>query len=251
MGRTLFLVSIVLSTGCAAPSVEVTPRYGFAELSGDFAVSSGSISGTTSMEDLDLDDQEELVGVRADLKFGMPHLSVVIAGMSAEGTGTTTVDLTQSGTTIPAGANVDSELDLTYGNAIVTFDFLPTDAVELGLGFGLETVGIETSVRETGTGARIEVDETVPIPVVALRAGAAFGPFEVDGTIAGISYAYSGDSIDFFDLDLRARWKVFDYAHLVVGYTRVDVDLEYEDGSDDVLLDVVAEGPYLGVAFAF
>lgn len=251
MKHLLLGSSMLPITGCAALQVEATPHYGLSQLEGDFAIATGGITGTNDVGDLGLDDEEAAPGVRADLRWGMPHLTVTVTDTSWSGSGTTTADLSQDGVTIPAGSNVDSEVDLVYGNAIVTFDFVPGDTFEVGLGFGLEAASVQTSVRQVGLGAVIDTDEDLPIPVIALRAGVDLGPVSFDGLLAGISMDYDGDSLTFYDVDLRGRWEMFDHAHLMVGYKRWVVDLEYEDGAENVELDITADGPYFGIVIAF
>lgn len=251
MKHGLLLTVFLALSACSAPRFEATPSYGELALSGNLAVAAGGISGTNDLEDLGLDDEEGAPGARVDLKWGSPHLSIAVSTFDTSGTGTTTADLSQGAVTIPAGTNVDSDVELTYGNAIVTFDLVPTDWIEVGLGFGVEAASVKTSVEPSAGGSGVDTDESVPIPVLALRAGLDFGPIQVDGLIAGIEASYSGDSLSFYDLDLRARWEVFEHAHLLVGYKRWKVDLEYEDGGDEIELDITAEGPYIGLAIAF
>lgn len=251
MTNRLFCLAFLLLAACSAPRFEATPSYGFTKLSGDFAIATGSVSSTNDLKDLGLDDQEGSPGARVDLSWGSPHLTIAVAQMNTDGTGTTTADLTQGGVTINAGTNVDSSVDLTYGTAVVTFDFVPSDAVEVGIGFGAEAASVQTKVKPTGLGAGIDTDESAPVPVLALRAGVDLGPIAIDGLLTGIKIDYSGDSLTFYDLDLRARWEMFEHAHLLVGYKRWKVDLDYEDGADNVQLDVTADGPYLGVVIAF
>lgn len=251
MKLRLALFASFLLTACSVPRFEATPSYGFSKLSGDFAIATGSISSTNDVKDIGLGDREGAPGARVDLQWGSPHLSVEVVQTNSEGSGTTTADLTQGSTTISAGTDVDSKVDLTYGNAIVTFDFVPSDAVEVGLGFGLEAASVQTKVKPTGLGAGIDTDESAPVPVVALRAGVDLGPISVDGLLSGIQIDYGGDSLTFYDLDLRARWEMYDHAHLLVGYRYWKVDLDYEDGADNVKLDVTSSGPYFGLVIAF
>lgn len=250
--RSLVLALPLTSlVACGAPGIEATPFYGFSKFDGDFAISNGSVSATTSMESIGLDDREGLPGARVDFKWGAPHLSVQIAQTDTSGDGTTDTQLTQGGVTINAGAAVDSDLDLTYGNAVVTFDLVPTDLVEVGLGLGVAYTDIETNVQETGTANRVSTDEQVPVPVLALRAGVDLGPFAVDALVTGVDVSYSGDDLTFYEVDVRARWKAFEHGHLLVGWKRWSVDLDYEDGSDNVKLDVDADAPYVGIAISF
>jgi len=247
------LLALVSSSfaACIAPNLEVTPHIGTSKLTGDFAVAAGDVTATTGIDDIGLDSRETTPSVRIDAKWGSPHLSVSLEQTKYSGSGATTVDLSKGSTTIPAGTNVDSDLDLTYGNAIITFDFLPTDMFELGIGLGVEAAKLKTELVATSLNRTIATDESVPIPVVAVRAGLDLGAFAFDGTLAAIKIDYSGDELEFYDLDLRARWAAFEHAHFLLGYRRWDVNLDYEDASDNVKLDVVSAGPYFGVVIAF
>ena len=251
MTHRILLLAFLPLSACSAPRFEVTPEYGYTKLSGDFAVSSGSITGTTSMGDLGLDDREGQPGARVDLKWGSPHLSLALHESSTSGSGTTAVDLTHGGVTINSGANTDSKLDLGYGNAIVTFDFVPGDTIELGLGLGAQVASVDARVTETGTANTIRTNESVPVPVLAARAAVELGPVTLDALLSGISLDYNGDSLNFYDIDLRARWRIFQHGHALIGWHRWTVDLDYQDGSDNVKLDVTSEGPYFGIVFSF
>lgn len=247
----LLALAFLPLAACGAPQFAVTPEYGLTKFEGDFAISNGTVGATTSLESIGLDDREGTFGARADLKWGSPHLSVSASKLSTSGSGRTTVTLSQGTTTIPLGTDVDSDLDLTQANAIVTFDLVPTDTVEFGLGLGVEAAKLKTEIAATGLGASIDTDESVPIPVVAARFGLDLGPFVFDALLAGIKIDYSGDELTFYDLDARATWQATDHVHLLLGYKRWDVDLEYEDSGDNAVLDTVASGPYVGLTIAF
>lgn len=250
--KHLFLALVLLPfAACGAPQFSVTPQYGTTQFDGDFAISNGTLSGSTSLESIGLDDREGTPGARLDLKWGSPHLSIEASKVSTSGSGTTTVELSQGGNTIPIGTNVDSDLDLTQGNAIITFDLFPGDTVELGIGLGVEAAKLETEIAATGLGVAISTDESVPIPVVAARVGVDVGPLAFEALLAGVKINYSGDELTFFDLDARATWRAWEHVHVLLGYKRWDVDLEYEDGGDNAKLDMVADGPYVGVTIAF
>jgi hypothetical protein len=164
MRHILLATSVVFLAACSAPQIEAQAQYGLSKFDGDFAISSGGASGKTSMKDLGLDDEEGAPGARADFKWGLPHLTVELGKTSASGSGTTTANLSQGGTTITAGTAVDSDLDLGYIDGILTFDILPTDTVELGLGFGLQTLDIDAKVQQSGTANKVETSETFPDP---------------------------------------------------------------------------------------
>jgi hypothetical protein len=253
MRRTqLPAVLALLSLGaCALPRIEATPEYGLAKLHGDLGAANGSISAHADFDDLGLDDHEGYPGARVDLQWGAPHLTVDFARWSFSGDGTATAQLEHDGTVIPVGASVASDVDLTRGAAVVTFDVLPTDAFELGLGVGLEALDFEGKVRDTGTNQSFETREQVPIPVLAARAAAGFGPLGVDALVTGSGWAIGDDEVRYYAVDLRARWEFNAHVHALLGWRRWHTDLEYSSGGDRVDADMTIDGPYLGVVLAF
>lgn len=251
MTPRILLLALLPLAACSAPQIEATPEVGFTKLKGDFAAATGSIGASTSMKDLGLDGRETQPGARVDLKWGSPHLSIAYHQTDTEGSGTTTANLTHDGTTITAGTATDSELDIEYLTGIVTFDFAPTDFLELGLGLGVQAAHVQTKITETGTANTIETDETVPVPVLAARVGVDVGPLDFDALLNGIDVDYGGDNLRFYELDLRARWEFASHFHALVGWHRWNVDLEYDDGADAVAVDVTAEGPYFGLGVSF
>jgi hypothetical protein len=236
---------------CSTPSIRAGPSVGFANLDGDFAASSGSISASNDFSDLGLDDRETEIGARVDLKWGSPHLTVSFARTEMSGDGTTTAQLENDGVIIPVGASVDSDVELTHGQAVITFDLLPTDMFELGLGVGVEALAIDGTIEDTGSGDSIETDETAPIPVIAARAGFGLGPVDVSLLATGMDLEIDGDEVSFFDFDLRGSVSLFSHGELVLGYRRWEADLEYDDDGDRIAADFTLDGPYIGFSLSF
>ena len=243
---TLFLLG-----GCAGPRFDAAVMYARMDLDGDVGVQNGSVNASNGFEDLGLDDTEGAPGARVDVKWGAPHLSVAYLATSFSGTGTAEADLSQGGATIPAGATVDSDLDLDSGALLLTFDFLPTDAFELGLGFGVSALDFHGTVEDAATGDRVEGDQAFPFPVLALRGGARFGRLEATALASGSTIEFDGDSADFYDLDFQARWQVFEPAWLELGWRQIGVDADFEEDNANVVLDLVLSGPYLGFVLSF
>src|SRR5262249_54108985 len=67
-------------------------------------------------------------------RAGGTHATFELSDSSHDGSGTLQADVSDGTTTIPAGTAVDSKLDLVLGEALVTWDFVPGDLVEAGLG---------------------------------------------------------------------------------------------------------------------
>lgn len=241
-----------LLAACAAPQLNVTPTYGQFQPDGDISYidTSGVIPATVdnSVSDLGLDDDESIVGVRADFKWGLPHLTVSTQSTGWDGDGTLSAEFGG----IPAAAAVSSELDLALHRFVLTWDLLPTDNLELGLGFGVTVADIEAQVEDVGTSTVESSDEVAPIPVLALRAGARLGRFDLEALVSGLS-ADTGDvDATFLETDLNARMALFGApgsvnGSIVLGWRQTDMRFEYSDGVNDADLDLTFDGVYFGL----
>ncbi|MCB9916017.1 MAG: hypothetical protein H6828_12880 [Planctomycetes bacterium] len=257
----LALALSALACGCAAPSVDVMPRFGAVDPSGNFGIRDTGGVGTLNTADIEqagFTKDDSVLGLRADLDAGMPRVTLALQQSNHDGSGTLSASLTDSnGNTINAGAPVDSKLDLGLYQGIVTWDVLPTEVWELGLGLGLVGVDVDASVTDTSPGGdTLDVNELVPIPVLAVRGGVVLGDFEITALLDGFRAAVKYDEVTFVDLDLFARYRLLggeDRLRLSAGlgyrYTRLDVESN-EDG-EEIALDLGFSGPYLMLQASF
>ena len=255
----LVLLSLVLTTGCTAPSLRITPRVGLVELSGDFAATdSGLINTGSSVEALGLDDDQSEFIPRADFEFGPFLWTVDFADLSYSGTGTTANELTIGGVTVAANGEADTELELALYRSTFTWDVVPTDMVDVGLGFGLGGAEVSATVTnripgDPQEGQTATTDQFVPLPYAAASASVALGDFGLEGLLGFFSIEVDDVEVSYLDLDVSGYWQFWDVAgagaRAVLGYRYVDVEAEYEDGADQVDADLTFAGPYLGVTF--
>jgi hypothetical protein len=144
---------------------------------------------------------------------------------------------------------------MDVGSAIWTFDFVPGETVELGLGLGVHWLAFDGRMTD-GTDT-VELDQDVPVPVLAARAGLVFGPFDVTALLSGLQFKDGGDEATFFDADLMGRWRFLAgidghvSGALVLGWHQTDVTLDYTDGSDHVDADLDVSGLYYGLCIGF
>jgi hypothetical protein len=250
------LVSVA-AAACSAPELVIQPDYALTSPSGHIKLAGNGVNtGSNSLDSLGIKDSEGTFGLRADFDWILPHVTVTTQKTSYDGDGKLTADVSSGGTVIPAGTNVKSELDLGLTKGVVTFDIMPTQAFELGIGLGLAAVDFKASVKDPGTNNKIDTDETVPVPLLALRAGATIWRFAVEGLLAGVSYNTGGDKLDYVDLDLGARLNIFGESgrrsgSFAFGYRYVGLDAKYSSGGTNVDGNMTFSGPYLGFAFGF
>ncbi len=253
--RTLpFLGLLLLAAGCNVPQLDLTPRYGVLSIDGEFGASSSNISGRASLEAAGLDDDEGFPGLRADVKFGSPHLILSAGRASWAGSGIADAALDIGGDTINVNDPVESEFDLNLYQALLVFDMFPTNVAEIALGVGVTGFDYDLLFRSETTSETIESDELVPIPVIALNVGAQLGPIEVAGLVSGFSVDYEEFDGTYIDADLYARYRILGgknhlRSSIVLGWRQIEVEFEYDDDGDLYDADFGISGPYLGMEF--
>lgn len=238
---------------CAIPSFDATLRYVSFEPSGELRISEGASSAGNSMNDLGLKDPDGSVGADVHLKWGMPHLSFSTQSSAWSGDGKLNGEFSSGGTTIDADTLVASELELGLHTALLTWDFIPGKA-ELGVGFGVALLDLRGSFQSDSE--RVEFDESLPVPMLAVRGAIAFGPVDVAGHFAGLSVDLDGDEAAIFDLDIHARMHLLGNtergaAHILLGWRKLSLDVDVADGSSNIDADLAFFGPYLGLQISF
>ncbi|MBK7644719.1 MAG: hypothetical protein IPJ19_17035 [Planctomycetes bacterium] len=242
---------------CSAPHLDVIPRIQRAKFDGSVAanISSVTLASNDVDKDLGLGDPSSEFGARADLSFGAGKWTFAYAPASFSGDGTLTADITQGGVTITAGTDVKTDLKMDVATAIWTHDFFPGENVELGLGLGAHLLDFHSTITSTTDSATL--DQTIPVPVIAGRAGLVFGPFDVSALLSGLKVKYGGDEATFVDADLMARYRFFGgvggrlSGAAVLGWRKTDVKLDYTDGGDHTDADVNVSGIYYGLSIGF
>ncbi|MCE9594493.1 MAG: hypothetical protein K8S98_09885 [Planctomycetes bacterium] len=251
-----FLGSTLLLAACSAPSASITPRYMQFDIDGDIGVQQGSsVSAQASVDSLGLEKDDSVIGVRVDLELG-GHWTLSAQDSKHDGDGTADATLSQGGITINTGDPVSSKLDLGLYSAAVTWDLLPTDAVELGLGLGVTAFDLDAKITEKLGGQSVSTNELLPVPFLAGRVGFELGPVDVSGLLGWVSINYSGDEASFLDFDGMARMRIFGDGDrlagwIALGYRYLDAEVAYEDGSDSVDADIQFSGPWLGLVLSF
>ncbi|HPF13094.1 MAG TPA: hypothetical protein PLJ12_02410, partial [Planctomycetota bacterium] len=208
----LLLGSLALPA-CFAPTIDATARWIQLQPKGEIGIADSTVTTRNSLDDLGLGSKEGIPGAMVDFQWGGPHLSVSTQSGSWSGSGTLQAEFSNNGTTIPIGTDVDSNLDLAIHSALLTWDLLPGDA-ELGFGFGVDALDLKGSFQSQSSSDRIDFDETIPIPVLAIRANVHINSFELGGSAAGFKINYNGDDAQFLDMDLMARY------HFIGGSSR-------------------------------
>ena len=207
-----------------------------------------------------LNDEEGTVGAYANIKFGAPHISISTQRSSWQGSGTLANQISLDGVTLNADTPVNSELDLGLHSALITWDLIP-GSTEIGIGFGvagLEIEGAFEGVVPAQGVQRVQFNEVVPVPLLALRAGIDLGFVELTGYLAGLTAQIEDDEATIFDLDVSGRFCVLGTrksggAFVTIGWRQleIDVDIDGEDAGDRIDADLSFYGPFAGIQLSF
>ncbi len=251
-----FAVALTLAAGCHAPTAAIMPRLGQFDISGHLGVQQGSsVSATNSVDSLGLQKDSSVFSGRVDIDCG-PHITLSAQDSSHDGDGVAQVTLSSGGQSINSGDQVHSELSLGLYSAAMTWDFIPGDTAELGLGIGITALDVHAKLTDKTNPATVETKQAVPVPLIEGRAGVNLGPVELSALLGWIDVRYSGDRAALFDADLMARVRVLGKrggvaGYLGVGYRIVDVKAEYQDNGDSADASIDFKGPWIGVALSF
>lgn len=249
----LALAASLTLASCGAPGASVTPFIASVGIDGDLAVGDGAgVTVASNFDDLGLDDNEAVVGGVVRLNFAGAELSVAGYGVDFSGTGTATGDFEYQGSTISAGTDVATDLRLDTARALFTWDIIPLDGLDVGLGVGATLMDLDLNLREIGgAGTTIQTDELIPVPLLAARAAWTWGPVDLRADAGGLVIEYDESEASIFDIGISAAVDLFGVGDLVVGYKTMKVDAEYSDQNAVVDTDLDLEGYYMGVQFSF
>jgi len=246
------------ATGCAAPTVSVTPRALWLAVDGEIGAKSEAVMGSlerTDTNDLGLAEQPAIFAPRAEVDWGPAHVFLDGLAASYEGTGNVDQTLSIGGITLNNNAEVETELDLAFARGLLTFDLVPTDVVDVGIGLGVGLYDLGAKITDVAMMQTESTEQTVPVPLAAGRLATEVGPIQLSGILSGIHVPLDELTVTLFDADVAASYEFASFTklggHVVVGYRHIGLEADYEDSGDEIEADLRFSGPYAGVAISF
>ncbi len=212
MGRASGILFVAIATtilvsGCGVPTGRLSARGGPLYLDGGVGTNQlgGNVRGQASAEDLGLDDPEIAFQPKAEVDWGGFNFSLDGFAVGYSGSGTATVGL-QIGSQPPieAGAAVRTSLDLSYLMLKATYDLIPTDVIDVGIGLGGGIVDYDLSVDEILGSGSFKTAETLPIIYPMIRVGSLIGPVRIAGYLGGLALSFDSNKIKYIDGDIYA-----------------------------------------------
>jgi hypothetical protein len=247
IAATLVALSLL---ACVSPTLDVGVHYGEYSLDGGLGFGSGGISGTTPLRRIGLGDDSP-VGASATVGLGSTMLLFSATTPSFKGSGTFDANIDIGGVTINQGADVTSELNIGMYQGLLLFEIIPGSTVDLAIGLGVNMLDLSGSFTEDGTQTKLSLDQAIPIPVLATRAGVELGPVGLSALVTWMGVSYEGSDLDALDLDLRAQMDIFGPMIGYAGYRNTSLDIFYKDESDFGDFDVSISGFYIGTGVSF
>ena len=251
MNHLGWIAALPLWAGCqVVPTASVTPRYVALELDGDIGVSGAGTVVSSSTTGLGIDDDTSL-NPRADVSWLGFDVWATWYDARFAGQGRAEGQLDLGGVVINVGDPVASELDLMMATGAATYDLIPGDTIDLGIGLGYGYVDFDAEIRSLSTGEAVGSAETFGMPLLAVRGAIEVGALELSAIIAGLKAKASGDEVELFDADLMLRWHFLNVGSVqggaVLGYRVTRIDADYEHLGSRVEADLDFAGPYAGL----
>jgi hypothetical protein len=250
---------LLLASACSTPHLAVLPRGGAFEPEGEIALAGEAgtigVDATNALAALGLVEDDGVPGVRADVDCGVPTWTLAWQQSDHSGSGTLEAEISDDDVVLAAGTDVDTDFELGLGELLVTFDVIPGDTFELGLGLGATVFDLDVAIRDS-SGNTVDPDRSqFAAPLLAVRAGVRFWRIDLEALLGGMDLSYEGDEASLYDFDAFARLNLFGdvrraHGALVVGYRYLDLDVDYDDddSTDAVRVDVEFDGPYVALS---
>jgi len=252
--RIVPLLVALACSACVAPELRVEQNVGQLDIEGDLAVSSMGTATSSSVESLGFEEDEGFYYPRVELEW--LGFTTSVAGFQGEFSGNgiaeSTLDLGTD--VINPGDPVASDLELGVATAAFTFDVVPTDVLDVGIGLGLGWFDYDASIVATTTNMSVASEESFPIAFLALRLASEIGRLRLVGRAGGLEVDLGDEELTYLDIDVAGHYRLFSTlgqldGHLTLGYRYLRTDLEYEDQGSEVDADLRFDGPYLGLTF--
>jgi len=268
--RILLALPLLLLAACSTPTLDLTPRLSMLEPDGSlgFNDTAGQQVSQDLQTALGLVEDNGSLGIRADLDVGSPHMTFAMQRSSHDGRGTLQDSISYDGNEInlpdtdgdgePDPVDVATQFDLTSYSFVTTWDVIPADSFELGLGLGANLLQIDMEVESQAVGVdeSISFYELAPVPVVAVRVGGDIGPVSLSALASGLSVSIGDLDATYLDFDLMAKWRLLGEkdgfaGSLAAGWRHTSLDAELDDDADQVDIDLTFSGPWFGATIGF
>jgi hypothetical protein len=253
----IFFLALIPAIGAADEkkwSIEAGVRYSLLSPSGEMGAKKDDEAKQTNLKDLGIDSAEGAIGISIGSQYR--RLQFFLSGQqsSFSGTGTTLEEISQGPITIPSGVPVSTTMDLGIYSFIAAYNLIPGD-YRLGLGLGVMGLDLEITYTALSDNAQIKIDETYPLPLLALSGSANWKRLEFAALIGGAYINYEGDKVGYLNADIAARYAFYKgnrvSGMVSLGYRYIGMVLDIEADNAMFNLDMDFTGPYVGLRIKY
>lgn len=205
-----------------------------------------SVTGI-DLKDLGLDDKQNEVYGKANLRLGSSELSLSAFQTDFSGSGT----LTAAFGTIPISTTVNSSLELTNAKFLWRWYLIDMDILSFGPGIGADYMDMKAEITAPSLSTTEDFDAKAPIPLVGASAELRLGPVAAYADAYGFSASQGDADGTFLDLEGGLRLKPLPYVDATVGYRVIDIQAKGEDANQSFDADYKLPGLFFSVAIRF
>jgi len=244
--------ALLLFSGCY--QFKAAGQLGYAEwaLDGDIGFASGSTSADIGQDigsAFGLGADQGLLYGRATFDPGVPAFTVSGFEFEEKGTGTLTKNF-GGNPLLSAGANVDSDFELSNLEASLVFD------IELGAGtippgLAADYFGFDLEVSNVNGLASELVELEAPVPLAVLRAAADIGIVSGVAEVGCMEADIDEVTAKFVDIDAMVTLHATEVLDLWVGYRHLAIDGDGVVDDDTFHADIRIAGIMLGGGVRF
>ena len=235
-------------------TIEGGVRYTLLTPDGKMGSVIGGDTKYTDLSQLGMDSAEGATGLSLGGLYKRTRLFLSGQQSSFSGSGITPEEIAKGGVTIPAGTSLDTTMDLGIYSFVATYNLIPGQH-ELGIGAGLMVMDFKVSYTAQNTGANITVDETTPMPLLALSGTTRWKQMVFQGVIGGAAVNYDGNKVAYGSVDVAARYMFYQRgsggAMVSLGYRYIPIKIDINYESSAFKADLGFAGPYVGLRFAY
>jgi hypothetical protein len=192
-------------------------------------------------------------------------LRTFYTNMEADGEQKASKDFNWDGNEFHAGFKLGTEFGVDTYLVAVDYEFMRTDKIELGVGFGLHAFDIETTIevegriadvegQELGDGRAVKSNSALLAPLPNLRVFGRYAvtpKWTVEGALGWLSANYDDYDGDYLFLTLLTEYRITDRFGVGFAYqvSEIDITKDKRNGSDSY--DIDQYGPSIFISYGF
>ena len=231
-------------------SIDGGVRYSYLSPGGKMGVKKDGNANQTDLSDLGIDESTGTIGVSLGGQYGRPHFFFSGQESSYSGIGSTFKDISQGPITIPAGTEVSTTLDLGVYSFVGTYNLLQ-GRYKLGLGLGLMALGLDVAYTSLVDGAQVQIDDTYPMPLLAVHTSVNWSRLELAALIGGAYFKYNDNEVGYLNADIATRYAFLRgkrWSGMVsLGYRYIGIYMDVFADNVGFKADLNFSGPYMGI----